>query len=63
MEDFVIVRKRKDYKQATTCPKINTDLATYQRLAEVSAESGQSISEIARQAIAYALERMRYADE
>lgn len=63
MDDFIVVRKRKDYRQATTCPKINTDAATYQRLAEVAAESGQSVSEIARQAIAYALDRMKYADE
>ena len=63
MDDFVVVRKRKDYQQKTNCPKINTDAATYARLASVAAESGQSVSEIARQAIAYALDRMKYADE
>lgn len=64
MDDFfVIVRKRKNYAQNTINPKISTDEETYKRLADVSAESGQTISEIARQAIAYALDRMKYADE
>lgn len=63
MDDFVVIRKRKTYAQSTTCPKINTDAVTYQRLAQVAAESGQSISEVARQAITFALDHMKYADE
>lgn len=63
MEDFIIVRKRKDYAQTITNPKISTDAATYRRVAEVATESGLTISEITRQAIHYALGHLKYADE
>lgn len=63
MDKFIVVRKRRDYTQTVSNPKISTDAATYQQLVDVAEISGMPISEVARQAIAYAMERLKYVDE
>lgn len=60
---FVVVRKRREYTQAGQTPKISVDKATYDALKDVAAESGHSLSEIARQAISFALERLEWCEE
>lgn len=62
-EKFIVVRKRKEYTQSGSTPKISVDKATYDALKDVAAESGYSLSEIARQAIAFALDRLEWCDE
>ena len=62
-DSFIVVRKRKEYSQSGPTPKISVDKATYDALKDVAAESGHSLSEIARQAIAFALERLQWCDE
>jgi len=60
---FILVRKRREYTQSGTNPKISVDKQTYEALQSVAAESGRSLSEIARQAIGFALERLSWVDE
>lgn len=61
-DNFVVIRKRRNYANKGDHPKISTDAETYRRLADVAYNSGMSISEVARQAIAYAMERLEYID-
>ena len=60
---FIVVRRRKEYSQSGPTPKISVDKATYESLQRVAVESGHSLSEITRQAVAFALERLEWCDE
>lgn len=60
---FIVVRKRKEYSQTGPTPKISVDKSTYESLQRVAVESGYSLSEIARRAITFALERLEWCDE
>lgn len=62
-DSFVLVRKRKEYGSGDQYPRIRTDRETYETLAELAAESGQSIAEIVRQAVAFSVERLVWAEE
>lgn len=62
-DSFVLIRKRKEYSSSDQYPKIRTDRETYAKLAELAAESGQSIVEIVRQAVAYAEDHLVWVEE
>ena len=62
-DKFVLVRKRREYGTNEQYPKIRTDRDTYAKLAELAAESGQSIAEIVRQSVAFAIDHLAWADE
>ena len=66
MEDtsiFLLVRKKRAYGTAQSCPKVSVDRATYDKLVQTASESGLTISEITRQAVAFALDRLEWVDE
>lgn len=62
-EDFVLVRKKKEYRQVQQFPKISIDLGTYRKLQKAAIDSGLSISQIAKQAIDYAFNRVQWVEE
>ena len=44
-------------------PKISIDLGTYRKLQKAAIDSGLSISQIAKQAIDYAFNRVQWVEE
>lgn len=62
-DPFIMTRKRVDYQQKTTNPKVSVNRATYEALQRVAVESGLSMSEVTQQAVAFALERLEWCDE
>lgn len=62
-DSFVLVRKRREYGSSDQYPKIRTDRETYETLAHLAAESGQSIAEIVRQAVAFSVDHLEWAEE
>lgn len=62
-DKFILTRKRRSYKQNVDHPKISIDRQTYIKLQEASAETGRSISAIAKQAVDFAFERLKYVEE
>lgn len=62
-DPFIMTRKRREYTQNGQTPKISVDRATYDSLQRVAVESGLSLSEITRQAVAFAMERLEWCDE
>lgn len=60
---FIVVRKNKTYSSGDKYPKIRIHKDIYDLLAEVASESGLSMSEIAGQAIRYALNRLEWVEE
>lgn len=62
-DKFVLVRKQRDYKQTDKFPKIRVPLETYEKMTEWAAESGLSISELARRAVEYADRHLAYVVE
>lgn len=63
MEPFIVIRKKPEYTQVGSNPKISIDKATYIKLSEIAAQSNQSISQIAIKAIEYASKFLKYVDE
>lgn len=62
-DKFILTRKNREYTQSVANPKISVDRATYKALQQVAVESDRSLSDIARQAIAFALERLEWCEE
>ena len=60
---FIVVRKNKTYSSGDKFPKISVRKELYEQLATVANESGLSMSEIAGQAIRYALDRLEWVEE
>lgn len=62
-DKFILTRKRRSYKQIGENPKISIDRQTYIKLQEAAAETGLSISAIAKQAVDFAFARLKYVEE
>ena len=60
---LILTRKRRIYTQEGSNPKISVDKETYRKLQEIAVETDLSISSVARQLIAFAADRVKYADE
>ena len=60
---FIAVRKNKTYSSCDKYPKIRIHKEYYDLLASVASKSGLSMSEIAGQAIRYALDRLEWVEE
>ena len=62
-DSFVLVRKRREYNSSDQYPRIRTDRETYETLADLAAESGQSIAEIVRQCVSFSVDHLAWAEE
>lgn len=60
---FVVMRKRRNYTSEGEYPKISIKREMFDRLADVANESGLSMSEIAGQALRFALDRLEWVEE
>ena len=62
-DPFILTRRNRAYTQSGATPKISVDRATYESLQRVAVESGQTLSDVTRQAVAFALDRLEWCDE
>lgn len=60
---FLLVRKNKKYSSNDRFPKISVRKEIYEELAAVASESLLSMSELASQALRFALDRLDWVEE
>ena len=62
-ERFLLVRKKRRYSSGDSFPKISVRRELYEELADIASESGLSMTELASQALRFALDRVSWVEE
>lgn len=63
MADFILTRRRREYKQKDKYPIVRIRGETYQKLQSVALEADRSIMDVADLAIQHALGELKWVEE